>query len=197
MVDGATYLYLSGLDRHHRRRHIWIKLGPGGLLEVFTVNGKHIKTPKAAPPKEPALAEPSFAGLRKVLAGAEEVRELGAGTLYSQPVTNFLAVLEPAQIERENLASTSRLRPRPQPPVVTLETSLAQDGLPLRTVITERSAKTVLSTTLSIPAINFPLVVQAPPPSQTISIARLRAIERRERRRHKAHRAGPRSSAGA
>jgi hypothetical protein len=188
VVDGATYLYLSGLDRHHRRHHLWIKLGPGGLLEVFTVNGKHVKTPKAAPPKEPALAEPSFVGLRKMLAGAQEVRELAAGTLDGQPVTNFLAVLEPAQIEHEALASISRLRPPPQPPVVTLETSLAQDGLPLRTVITERSAKTVLSTTLSIPAINFPVVVQAPPPSQTITVARLRKLERRSRRRrHSQH----------
>jgi hypothetical protein len=185
VVGSTTYLYLSGLDRHHRRRHIWIKLGRGGLLEVFTVNGKHVKTPKAAPPKEPALAEPSFAGLRKVLAGAEEVRELGVGTLYGQPVTNFLAVLEPAQFEREHLASTSRLRPPPQPPVVTLETSLAQDGLPLRTVIAERSEGTGLSVTLDIPAINFPLVVEAPPASQTITVARLRELERRHRATHK------------
>ena len=182
VVGGTTY-YLLAVPRHHR--DIWVKLGPGGILELFTVNGKHVKVPKAAPLKEPALSEPSFAGLRKALAGAEEVRELGAGTLYGQPVTNFLAILEPEQLERENLASTSRLLPSPsQPPMVTLEASLAQDGLPVRTVITERSGGTAISATLSIPAINFPLVVEAPPASETITVAQMRKLERRDRRHH-------------
>ena len=185
-MGNTTYLYLRALARHDHGRP-WIKLGPGGLFELFKVNGKHVKPPKTPEPKldQPALAEPPFTGLRKALAGADEVRETGTSTLYGQPVTSFLAILEPEQLEHEkDLASTSRRLPSPQPPMVTLETSLAQNGLPVRTVLAEHSVGLTISATINIPAINFPLVIEAPPASQTISVARLRKLERRARRRH-------------
>ncbi len=187
LVGNTTYLYFRALARHDHGRP-WIKLGPGGLFELFKVNGKHVKPPTTPESKvdQPALAEPPFTGLRKALAGAEEVRETGNSTLYGQPVTSFLAILEPEQLEHEKgLASTSRRLPSPQPPMVTLETSLAQNGLPVRTVIAEHGGGLTVSATVNIPAINFPLVVEAPPASQTISIARLRKIERRDRRRRR------------
>jgi hypothetical protein len=186
VVGSTTYLYFRALDRPDHGRP-WVKLGPGGLFELFKVNGKHVKLPKTPESKmdQPALAEPPFTGLRKALAGAEEVRETGTGTLYGQPVTNFLAILEPEQLEHEkDLASTSRRLPSPQPPMVTLETSLAQDGLPVRTVIAEHSQGLTVTATVNIPAINFPLVIEAPPASQTISIGQLHRLERRARRRH-------------
>ena len=68
--------------------------------------------------------------------------------------------------------------------MVTLETSSAQNGLPVRTVIAERSEGLTVSATVNIPAINFPLVIEAPPASRTISIGQLRKLERRARRRH-------------
>lgn len=186
VIGKTVYLYVSGRTRQHRPRHIWIRFGRGGLLELFTVNGKHLKLP-AIKPSEPPLAEPSFVGLRKLLAGAEEVRELGAGTVLGQPVTNFLAVLEPEQLQREHLASTAQLVSHPQSPIVALETSLASNGLPVQTVVRERQGATTISVTVDIPEINFPLTVQAPPAAQTITVARLRAIERREKRRHETH----------
>ena len=185
-VGKTTYLYLRALARHDHGRP-WIKLGPGGLFELFKVNGKHVKPPKTSESKvgQSALTEPPFTGLRNALAGAEEVRETGTGTLYGQPVTNFLAILEPEQLGHEkDLASTSRRRPSPQPPMVTLETSLAQNGLPVRTVLSEHGEGLTVSATMNIPAINFPLVIEAPPASQTISIARLRKLERHASRRH-------------
>lgn len=185
IVGNATYLYFRALARHDHGRP-WIKLGSGGLFELFKVNGKHVKPPKTPASKvdQPALAEPPFTGLRKALAGAEEVRETGTSTLYGQPVTNFLAILEPEQLEHEkDLASASRRLHSPQPPMVTLETSLAQDGLPVRTVLTEQGEGLTITATIDIPAIDFPLVIEAPPPSQTIGIARLRKLERRARRR--------------
>lgn len=185
IVDNATYLYFRALARHDHGRP-WVKLGPGGLFELFKVNGKHVKTPKTPGSKigQPTLAEPPFTGLRTALAGAEEVRETGTGTLYGQPVTNFLAILEPEQLEHEkDLASISRRLPAPQPPMVTLETSLAQNGLPVRTVIAEHSEGLTVSATVNIPAINFPLVIEAPPVTQTISVGQLRRLERSRSRR--------------
>jgi hypothetical protein len=186
IAGNTTYLYFRGLARHDHGRP-WVKLGPGGLFELFKVNGKHVKPPKTPASKigQPTLAEPPFTSLRTALAGAEEVRETGTGTLYGQSVTNFLAILEPEQLEHEkDLAATSRRSPSPQPPMVTLETSLAQNGLPVRTVIAEHSEGLTISAAVNIPAINFPLVIEAPPPSQTIGIARLRKLERRARRHH-------------
>jgi hypothetical protein len=66
--------------------------------------------------------------------------------------------------------------------------SLAQNGLPVRTVITEHDQGTVISVTLEIPAINFPLVIKPPPASQTITMAQLRKLER-QARKHSRHRA--------
>lgn len=189
-VGKTTYFYLRALAAKDHGRP-WVKLGPGGLAELFTVNGKHVKAPKTTEPKigEPALAEPPFEGLRKALAGAQEVRELGTGTLYGQPVTSFLAVLEPEQLKREHLASAARLRlPAPQTPTATLEVSLTQNGLPVRTVITEHDEGIVISATVKIPAINFPLVIEPPPASQTITMRALRKLEARKHSRHRARR---------
>lgn len=186
VVGKTTYLYFRALARHDHGRP-WIKLGPGGFFEIFSVDGKHLKSPTTSESKvgQPPLAEPPFTGLRKMLAGAEEVRETGTGMLDGQSVTNFLAIIEPEQLEHEkDLASIARRLPSPQPPpTVTLETSLASNGLPVRTVLAEHSKGLTISVTVSIPAINFPLVVEAPPASQTISVARLRKLERRARRR--------------
>jgi hypothetical protein len=189
-VGSTTYFYLRALGSKDHGRP-WVKLGPGGLAELITVNGKHVKAKTIAEPKigEPALAEPPFEGLRKALAGAQEVRELGPGTLYGQPVTSFLAVLEPEQLKREHLASAARLGlPAPQSPTATLEVSLAQNGLPVRTVVTEHHQGTVISATVEIPAVNFPLVIEPPPASQTITIQKLRKLER-QARKHNRHRA--------
>jgi len=90
---------------------------------------------------------------------------------------------------REHLASAARLGlPAPQPPTATLEVSLAQNGLPVRTVVTEHDQGTVISATVEIPAINFPLVIEPPPASQTITIRELRQLER-QARKHSHHRA--------
>lgn len=183
-VGNATYFYLRALaSKDHGRP--WVKLGPGGLAELITVDGKDVKALATGEPEisEPALAEPPFEGLRKALAGAREVRELGTGTLYGQSVTSFLAALEPEQLKREDLASAASLGPPAvQRSTATLEVSVAQNGLPVRTVITEDDQSSFVSVTLAIPAINFLLVIAAPPTSQTISMAQLRKLEQRARK---------------
>ncbi len=190
VVGKTTYVYLRALGRVDHGRP-WIKLGRDGFAELITEeNGKPLKPSKTSAPTigAPALAEPPFTGLRKTLAGAEEVRETGTATLYGQPVTDFLAILEPEQLKRESLASMSHLLPPRQLPTVTMEVSLAQNGLPVRTVITTHDKGTTVTATVNIPAINFPLVIEAPPASQTVNVAQLRKLERRARRHHHAKR---------
>ena len=180
-VGNAVYMYFGKLARHDHGRP-WIKLGRAGLAGLFTVNGRppHPSTEKPEPMRaEPKLIEPPFAALAKSLAGAREVNELGSATVDGQPVTRFLAILEPAQLKNEQLASASRLLPTPQPPTATLEVSLTASGLPLRTVISEQDSGTKTSVTLEIPAVNFPLVIEAPPAAQTISVEQLRKLEKR------------------
>jgi hypothetical protein len=57
--------------------------------------------------------------------------------------------------------------------------SLTPSGLPLRTVITEDDSGVMTSIRLDIPAVNFPLVIEAPPAAQTISVPQLRKLEKR------------------
>jgi hypothetical protein len=183
-VSGVVYAHIGKLARYDHGRP-WIRLGQGGLAELFTVNGHPLPSKtKAGEPRltEPKLAEPPFTGIAALLAGAREVRELGPATVDGQQATSFLAILEPAQLKSESLASASRLLPTPQPPTGTLEVSLTASGLPLRTVITEHDATTTTSATLEIPAVNFPLAIEAPPAEQTISLGQIRKLERRERK---------------
>jgi hypothetical protein len=179
-VGSAAYADLPGLGRYDHGRP-WVKLGKGGLAEIFLVNGHRPRSaPKPEPPPStPKLAEPPFAGLLKLIAGATEVRELGPSTVDGQPVTRFLAALEPSQLNGESLASTARVKlPAPPPVSATLEASFAASGLPVQTVISVRSAGTTTTATLDIPAVNFPLVITAPPASKTTTIRRLHQIER-------------------
>jgi hypothetical protein len=193
VVDGTTYWYVHALAAKDHGRP-WVKFGRGGLAELFTVNGKHVKQPATPETKigEPPLAEPPFEGLRKMLAEADEVRELGAGTFEGQPVTTFSATLSPEQLEGD-LASAAKLRLPPlpsatsQPAIVTLEVSFAQNGLPMRIIIASHTGETVISATAQISAIDFPLTIEPPPASKTITLARLRRLERRGHR-HKQHR---------
>jgi hypothetical protein len=188
VVGKTTYVYLRALGRVDHGRP-WIKLGRDGLAELITEeNGKPIKPSKTPMPTigAPGLAEPPFTGLRKTLAGAEEVRETGTATLDGQQVTDFLAILEPEQLPRENLASTSQPPPPRQLPTITMEVSLAQNGLPVRTVLTTHDKGTTVTATVNISSINFPLVIEAPPAAQTIDIQRVRKLEQRARRRHHA-----------
>jgi hypothetical protein len=195
-VGEATYLYIAKLAAVDHDRP-WIMLGRGGLGELFTVNGHPVKAPASTKPKiaEPTLVEPPFAALQKMLAGAHEVRELGPGTLDGQPVTRFLAVLKPSQLASDRKLGTAHplRRATSTPATTTLELSLAPSGLPVQTKIVGQDAGVTTTDTLEIPAINFPLVIEAPPAAQTITLAELKALERHHKRKT-AHKSKQRQS---
>lgn len=60
--------------------------------------------------------------------------------------------------------------------------SLTQEGLPVRTVITEHDQGMVISATVEIPAINFPLVI-APPPAKLLSMKSSGRSPQKQRKR--------------
>lgn len=180
-VKGAAYLYNRKLA-HADHGRPWLRLGPRGLDELIPVRaGAKTTKPTSI---EPKLAEPPFTKLTELLNGAEEVRELGPGELDGQPVTRFLATLEPAQLRGKALASSAHAALAPRPPLTpptltaTLEVALASNGVPVRTKIRAQSHRTSTTITLEIPAVNFPLVIEAPPAAKTISLRRLREIEK-------------------
>jgi hypothetical protein len=198
VVGDTEYVYVHALARADHGRP-WIRLGQGGLAELFTVNGHQVlKTKTSAPDTgEPSLVEPPFAELQKDLAGAEEVRELAPATVYGQQATRFLAVLRPEQLKDESLASSAKLSPPTAtppvltPPTATLVVSLAQSGQPLQIVVKAEDSGATTTGTLGIPAINVPLVIEAPPAAETIGIVafhrlakRAEAEERKKRHKH-------------
>jgi hypothetical protein len=194
-VDEVEYVDFPGLGRADHGRP-WVDLGQAGLAALFTING-HTPAPETTEPPvtEPKLAEPPFQGIANTLAGAREVREVGPGTVSGQAVTSFLATLEPSQLKSKTLATAARRRPASEPATGTLEVSLTEAGLPVRTIAVVHDSRETVTVTLEIPAVNFPLVIEAPPAAQTIALATLRKLERqeaarqrKERRRAKHHR---------
>jgi hypothetical protein len=180
-VAGVDYVYVAELRRLDHGRP-WIRLGRGGLGELLTINGHPAPIkPGTTPPQSsvPTLAEPPFATLEKDLAGAREVHALGVGTADGQPVTSFLAVLEPSQLEaKPGSAPKSAPTPAAPLPMTTLEVAFAQSGLPVRTIIRAQDSQLTDTETLEIPAVNFPLVINAPPAPRTIGIRAFRRLER-------------------
>lgn len=185
-VAGKTYLYIKELARLDGGRP-WVRLGRRGLVELLTVNGHPLRARQktGGPPLlEPTQAQPSFAGLLKSLRSASEVRELGARIVDGVPVTSFTGTIEPAQLKEQAPAPIVQL-PASGSSTIAIEVSLASTGLPVRTVLTESNEGTTISAILDIPAINFPLAIEAPPARRTISLARLRRLEK-QARRHRA-----------
>jgi hypothetical protein len=157
-----------------------VRLGKGGLAELLTRNGHHVRSapePELLPPR-PKLAEPPFSQLSKLLAGAREIRELGSATVDGQAVTRFLVVPEPAELKTELPATTSSVGRVNASATATLELALAESGLPVRTEITIHSSGVSTTATVEIPAVNFPLVISAPPAAKTTTVHRLRQLGR-------------------
>jgi hypothetical protein len=193
VLGNVAYVEVPGLGPHDGGRP-WVNLEGGNLGELFAPPGKHrAKHPTSPAPVVPRLAEPSFTALERALSEAREVRELAAGSIEGQVVSRFLAVLSPTQLkEGSPLAEASRARvgaarKRPRPPASppTLEVSLAQSGLPLRTVITQSEGKLKLTAQLDIPVINFRLQVVPPPSRQTIGLSEFRRLAKRAAERAK------------
>jgi hypothetical protein len=183
LVQGRTYLYVPALARRDGGRP-WVDLGTGGLGSLLGSHGRKAKPTPAPPP----TATP-FKSLATTLAHPESVIELGGGSVDGQVVTGFRENVDESLLEAQAsvgegatgpasalLASASAHQPDPRS--VELETFIAPSGLPVRTRIVVRSKEAASTSLVDIPAIDFPLVVEAPPASQTITASALRKLGR-------------------
>jgi hypothetical protein len=63
--------------------------------------------------------------------------------------------------------------------------------MPVRIVLTQKMPDITTSATIDFPAVNFPLTITSPAAAETISVAELKALEAKEKRRraarHKHH----------
>jgi hypothetical protein len=195
VIGSSAWVSFPALIAHDGGRR-WIALGPGGLVELFT-----LEEPAAAPSHpeplkstvgQPDYAEPPFTKLEQQLAGARELHELGPGTADGQSVTRFRARLRPAQLEAKKPSpQLVRLRrrlhlPPPPTPKLTLEVAFAASGMPVRIVLAETLVGTTTTATVDFPAVNFPLTIEPPAAAETISIAELKTIAAEEKARARA-----------
>jgi hypothetical protein len=178
-VGKTVYAYLRSLARYDHGRP-WLRLGKGGLSELFHVKGRHVASVSEPEllPVTPKLAEPPFSQLTRFLDGAREIRELGPATIDGQSVTRFLVVPEPTELETELSATTPSVQRVNASSSATVEVALAASGLPVRTEITVHTSASTTTYTLEIPAVNFPLVISAPPADETTTVHRLRQLAR-------------------
>ncbi len=178
LVDGEVYEFLPFLDRFDRR-HPWLKLSRARY--------EHLEGAQAASGlmhQAGADAAP-YASLAAEIDASEDFRELGPSEVNGQAVLGFAMTPQPsstqrqagftAQEEAELQADLRRLGKSTS----TLEVFIAADGLPVRTRASIGSERLAWLSGTDVTAINFPLVVVAPPAKQTISYRALRRIEAR------------------
>ena len=132
-----------------------------------------------------------YTALTALINGAREVREIGAGTVDGQPVTEFMATLSPSQLgESPQPTKREKKLHLELKKTAKLEVLIAPSGLPVRTTIVTNVDKVVNTATVDILAIDFPLVVEAPPAAQTIELAALQKLsneaEAKARKKRKA-----------
>ncbi len=186
LVGGVSYLYVPELSEHDHGRP-WIKLGRKPFSELLRSSSGGVGAVTAS-------SKPAFAGELKLIKEATALTEVGATTVDGQEVTHFTGIFNPAKAEkapRSITVKTARGRRVVHVPPIKqsgrLELFIAPNGLPVRTILAittsagtaHRTKGVTVTVTLDIPAINFPLVVEAPPASETITLAQLKALEKK------------------
>ena len=174
-VDGVTYTYQPQAAKTDGGRS-WVRSekptsssaigeGPTGLGEV-TGGG----------------TEGDFAKTLELLNSAQAVQESGPAIVDDQPVTEFVAQIDPTKLAGwSKLLSSPSLAKELQsagPPSSRLELFISPAGIPLRTRFNLQAGGTVTGFTTDVLALEVPVDVQAPPAHEVIGEARLKTIEK-------------------
>jgi hypothetical protein len=131
-------------------------------------------------------SQPSFLKLTELLGLTNGITESPAQTVDGQATSVFSASIDLARIPALSSPGKRTVLKKLQL-VAALQVFIAEDGLPVRTVITvklkpDRGRVYEIVTQSDLLAIDIPVSVQAPPTSQTISLRRLKQIEKRRKR---------------
>lgn len=177
VVGGVLYVDVPGLGSRDAGRP-WIKFSSVGLKELL---GSHAGLPAAGNGAD------GYGELVKEINGASAVTESGPAIIEGQAVTGFSATLRPSELtkasatekklSKSELKLERKLKIKPPKETGKLEVFIAADGVPVRTIVTIDVDKFVTTATVDVLAINFPLVVEAPPPGETVTLAELKRLE--------------------
>jgi hypothetical protein len=180
-LPGHTYLFGGARLARRDGGRPWVDLGSKGLGALLpTGRTKTVSTPGA----------PTFARIATILRAPIAVTTLGGGTIDGVTVSGFRETLDPKVFEAPaSLAgiaptgsfATRATRAAAESPSVTAEAFIAADGLPVRTRFVQVSGPVHLLVQVDIPAIDFPLTLEAPKPAQVIDLAALKRLEREHR----------------
>jgi hypothetical protein len=123
----------------------------------------------------------AFGPMIETLNGARRLREIGPYTVDGQATTGFRATVDLAT-GRHLSATDRRLLRKLGAGHTHLEMFLAEDGLPVRTLLRfgvrlpNGAGQAELSIQSDLAALSTPVVVEAPPAAQTITLAQLKRL---------------------
>jgi hypothetical protein len=189
VVGERSYVYEPAIARHDHGRP-WIDAGRRGPAGSGAGPG--------GADFSSGVGVTSFKRLVTALAGARSITELGGGTVDGQAITGFRATVAASALEEPaplvNAKPKGLFSPigvgsaaKEVPGTALLELFIAPNGVPVQTRIRAHEEGATATILYDIYAVNFPLNVQPPPKSQTISAAALRALERKRSSRRAHH----------
>lgn len=187
-IGNTTYTYTPSIARLDGGRP-WVRGRSGsapkatGKTELLADLLQSLAPTLGDSPNDP------FGKLIGVLDHAVGIREDGPVVVDGQQTTAFTASLSVVQQLAGGLSPKQRatlereVRAKPDEANIQLEVFIAADGLPVRTTGIFGSRLEGIGIEQDILALEVPVVVHAPPASQTIGLARSEQIERRQAKR--------------
>jgi hypothetical protein len=177
VIGSTAYLRIAAVARRDGGRP-WVRMKDGNAALLFPDHAGSL------PSVEVNLGGTgSYARLIDLLATAVgPVDDLGPATVRGQQTTEFAATVEPLKLIKGLSHKESALLDA-HPQRQKLEVFIAESGVPVRVVVAEEehAAGSYLSLSISteVTAVEVPVVVNAPPPKETISQAQFKKLTRR------------------
>ncbi len=118
-----------------------------------------------------------YASYAALLEAAKTAKSLGPATVDGQPVTRFeLSGLNVVKLGELNAKTRSDLERKHIVPKASLEVDLNAEGLPIHTAGAISLGKISVDFSADVLAVNFPLSITAPAPTETITVKEALAL---------------------
>lgn len=163
----------------------WISISPAERAQQ-QAPGKGSSS--GSPFGTPEAPETGFDKVAELIGEARSAMKVGPATIDGQQTIEFKAKLDMRQRLRRLAASipslSSSARQKLQRAKATLDLFIASSGVPVRTRIDVELGKTGIESSEDIVATEIPVLVTAPPASETISEAELKELQEQESGTH-------------